>query len=192
MRDPSRLLLAQTTPAQTQTRAHTQRAQGQRCDLSRVWPVWVKQAKSSWTQMSSWLLKPYSLTFFSPLLSTTRVPSLKPLWRLSDNQRGREEEGSGGKEGRRVVRARCDVPTQGYLILSVRGERLSPSVWFWEIKDTVEILARWLALSSWVDQSPFLAVLHAYTQILRVTGEDVAMSVMRQWLMDLCFSTVLS
>lgn len=36
----------------------------------------------------------------------------------------------------------CDVPTQGYLILSVRGERLSCSVWLWQIKEAVQILAR--------------------------------------------------
>lgn len=140
---------------------------GQSCDLSRLWPVWLKQSKSSWTQMSSWLLKTSQSTFFSPLLFPARSPSLKPLWRLSDNQGRREEEGSGGKRdggrGRRVVRGSCDVPTQGYLILSVRGERLSPSVWFWEIKDTVQILVRSLALSSWVDQRLFLSLTHTYT-----------------------------
>lgn len=100
--------------------------------------------------MSSWLLKPHSLLSF--LLFLARSPSLQPLWRLSDNQHRREEEGSGGKRdgrrGMRVVRGSCDVPTQGYLILSVRGKRLSPSVWLWEIKEAVQILARSRALSS--------------------------------------------
>ncbi len=94
-----------------------------------------------------------SLFYFSFLLSSSSLAllSLQPLWRLSDNQGRREEEGSGGKNGGRgggEVRGSCDVPTQGYLILSVRGERLSPSVWLWKIKEAVQILVRSLALSS--------------------------------------------
>lgn len=66
---------------------------------------------------------------------------------VDGRRKGAEERGVEGEE-RRGVRGSCDVPTQGYLILSVRGERLSPSVWLWEIKEAVQILARSLALSS--------------------------------------------
>lgn len=132
MWDPGCSLLTQTIPLQIHTQ--TQRTSGQSCDLSRLWPVWVKQSKSSWTQMSSWLLKQHSLSsnFPPPLLfsSSFALLSLQPLWRLSDNQGRHEEEGSrgrsGGRRGRRVVRESCDVPTQGYLILSVRGKSFSP------------------------------------------------------------------
>lgn len=42
------------TASPSLSHTHTQRAARQRLDLSRLWPVWVKQSKS-WTQMSSWL-----------------------------------------------------------------------------------------------------------------------------------------
>lgn len=67
------------------------------------------------------------------------------ITRVDGRRKGAEERGVEGEERRG---GSCDVPTQGYLILSVRGERLSPSVWLWEIKEAVQILARSLALSS--------------------------------------------
>lgn len=77
--------------------------------------------------MSSWLLEQPPLhVLFSHLSSSFARLSSQPLWRLSDNQASSEEEGGAGKRGCRVVRARCDVQTQGYLILSARGERLTP------------------------------------------------------------------
>lgn len=89
-----------------------------------------------------------------------------------DGRRKRTGEWGVGGWGRGT----CDVPTQGYLIPSVRGERLSCSVWLWQIKEAVQILARSLTLSSWVD----LTHTHAHTHsvhtsavALGITGEDV-------------------
>lgn len=154
-------------------RAHThthrsrksQRARRQSSDLSRLWPVWVKQSKS-WTQMSSWLLKVHTLsfTFFSISCSLALLtPPPRLLRRLTDNQGRREEEENRGRRdgGGEWGRGTCDVPTQGYLIPSVRGERLSCSVWLWQIKEAVQILARSRALSSWVD----LTRTHMHTHI---------------------------
>lgn len=66
------------------------------------------------------------------------------------------------------MRGSCDVPTQGYLILSVRGERLAPSVWLWKIKGAVQILARSLARSSCVDQRLSLCLSHTQTHLGRL------------------------
>lgn len=71
------------------------------------------------------------------------------------------------------VRGSCDVPTKGYLILSVRGEPLACAVWFWEIKEAVQILAgpslalllsgpeplKHTQLSPWIAMSALVAVM---------------------------------
>ena len=47
------------------------------------------------------------------------------ITRVDGRRKGAEERGMEGGGGGRV-RGSCDVPTQGYLILSVRGERPLP------------------------------------------------------------------
>lgn len=186
MWDPGCSLLTQTIPLQIHTQ--TQRTSGQSCDLSRLWPVWVKQSKSSCTQMSSWLLKQHSLSSNVPPLlfsSSFALLSLQPLWRLSDNQGRREEEGSrgrsGGRRGRRVVRElRC--PDSGIFNPLCEGQEFLSLFGFGRSKRPFRFGARWFALSP--IEPTDAAHTRTYTHILGVSCEDTVV-VMRQWLMRL-------
>lgn len=115
---------------------------------------WNSQSPGPRCLLGSWKFTLSPSLSFQFLAHSLALLTLRLLRRLTDNQGRREEEknrgmrdGGGGGWGRGT----CDVPTQGYLIPSVRGERLSCSVWLWQIKEAVQILARSLALSSWVD-----------------------------------------
>lgn len=80
----------------------------------------------------SWLLKVLALSFaFFSLPCALAILTLQPLRRLTDNQGRQEEEGKAGMGygGDLWMRRSCDIPSQGYLILSIRGERLSCCVW---------------------------------------------------------------
>ena len=148
------------------TQTHTKQGKSESPEAER-WPLQtltcVGETVKVWTHISSWLLKVHTLSFtFFSISCSLALLTLRLLRRLTDNQGRREEEEKRGMRDGGWGRGTCDVPTQGYLIPSVRGERLSCSVWFWQIKEAVQILVRSLALSSWVD----LTHTHTHTQAL--------------------------